>query len=889
MKFLKLFNQTIIRDLVRNPTRTLLTLTGVALGIAVVVAVQLANDRAIGSFSDSMDLLNGGADLQIAANGRPLDESLIGELSWVWDVGAMTAIVEGRLQRVAPDDQTLFGQESIPVFGVDLLSDVPFRTREAGSRTREEEARTREVPSRTSEADSPPGGGNLSLDLSRPQFIDLLVSPNSIVVPRTLAEEWDVEEGETVDLLVANREQPFTVATVLDNSGVARAFDGGIVFMDIAAAQLAMNRLGEIDRVDVVLDDVATLEAVAERIRVQLPDSVMVYPPQDTTAETERMTRAFRYNLTAMSYIALVVGMILIYNTLNIAVVRRRGEIGALRTLGVTRRTIGGMFLSEAVLLGAVGAIGGIWIGEVLARGAGALVSRTIAMVYTGAPGGASGGGLDPVLFIEMILLGGGVAAIAGTGPALRASGISPVDAMRERIGAGPAARTWSLMGLAALGLGSLLAFAPPVGGFPFPGYAAGVLFIAGFCLLSPLFARAMLTVPGKMAAALMPAEGRLAVETIRGRQSRVVVAVMSLAIAVSMLASVAIMVASFRDTIVVWIDQTLQGDLYMRPAASGGDRGRNAMAPEAIQALDGVAGIAAVDRYRAVTIDYNGFPAFMAAGEFETLAAHSRMLFMDGQDTSTIAERLIGQNRVVVSEPFAVRHGVATADTIALPTPDGFAPFEVAGVFFDYSNEGGMVVMDRGTYLNRFEDDAVSNVAIYLEPGADAELVRDAIVERMDGVGARIATNGELRAQVLRVFDQTFEVTYALEAIALAVAVLGIANTLAALILERRQELAMLRFIGASRGQIRRTIMIESGLIGVLGGAIGLVLGGIQSVLLIYVINFQSFGWTIQFDLPTGFLAQSVVAVLLATLVAGLYPAALALRMDPIEGIRAE
>ena len=690
MKFLKLFNQTIIRDLVRNPTRTLLTLTGVALGIAVVVAVQLANDRAIGSFSDSMDLLNGGADLQIAANGRPLDENLIGELSWVWDVGAMTAIVEGRLQRVAPGDQTLFGQESIPVFGVDLLSDVPFRTREAGSRTRAAEARTRDVPFRTSEADTPRGGGNLSLDLSRSQFIDLLVSPNSIVVPRALADEWNVEEGETVDLLVANREQPFTVATVLDNSGVARAFDGRIVFMDIAAAQLAMNRLGEIDRVDVVLGDAATLEAVAERIRVQLPDSVMVYPPEDTTAETERMTRAFRYNLTAMSYIALVVGMILIYNTLNLAVVRRRGEIGALRTLGVTRRTIGGMFLSEAVLLGAVGAIGGIWIGEVLARGAGALVSRTIAMIYTGAPGGAYVGGLDPVLYIKMILLGGGVAAVAGTGPALRASGISPVEAMRERIGAGPAARAWSLMGLAALGLGSLLGFAPPVGGFPFPGYAAGVLFIAGFCLLSPLFTRAMLVVPGKMAAALMPAEGRLAVETIRGRQSRVVVAVMSLAIAVSMLASVAIMVASFRDTIVVWIDQTLQGDLYMRPAASGGDRGRNAMAPEAIQALDGVAGIAAVDRYRAVTIDYNGFPAFMAAGEFETLAAHSRMLFMDGQDTSTIAERLIGQNRVVVSEPFAVRHGVATADTIALPTPEGFAPFEVAGVFFDYSNEGG-------------------------------------------------------------------------------------------------------------------------------------------------------------------------------------------------------
>ena len=196
---------------------------------------------------------------------------------------------------------------------------------------------------------------------------------------------------------------------------------------------------------------------------------------------------------------------------------------------------------------------------------------------------------------------------------------------------------------------------------------------------------------------------------------------------------------------------------------------------------------------------------------------------------------------------------------------------------------------MDRSTYLDRFDDLAISNVAIYLEPTADADVVRAAIAERLDGAGARIATNGELRAQVLRLFDQTFEVTYALEVIALAVAVLGVANTLAALILERRQEMAMLRFIGASRTQIRRVIMMESGLIGLLGGVIGLVLGGILSLLLVYVINYQSFGWTIQFTLPAGFLVQSLVVVLVATVIAGLYPAAIALKMDPIEGIRAE
>ena len=278
-----------------------------------------------------------------------------------------------------------------------------------------------------------------------------------------------------------------------------------------------------------------------------------------------------------------------------------------------------------------------------------------------------------------------------------------------------------------------------------------------------------------------------------------------------------------------------------------------------------------------------------MAAGEFETLSAYSRLLFMDGRETEEVANRLIGQNRVVVSEPFSIRHGVGPNDSISLPTPEGLLPFEVEAVFYDYSNEGGMVVMDRSTYLDRFDDLAISNVAIYLEPTADADVVRAAIAERLDGAGARIATNGELRAQVLRLFDQTFEVTYALEVIALAVAVLGVANTLAALILERRQEMAMLRFIGASRTQIRRVIMMESGLIGLLGGVIGLVLGGILSLLLVYVINYQSFGWTIQFTLPAGFLVQSLVVVLVATVIAGLYPAAIALKMDPIEGIRAE
>ena len=249
-----------------TPLRTLLTLTGVALGIAVVVAVHLANDRAIGSFNDSLRILNGRPDLQIAANGLDLDENLVGELSWVWDVGVMTAIIEGRIHLEIPSD-TPFRGESLRLFGVDLLSDAPFRTYMLTE-----------------------GGRDLGGDIAREDFIDLLVEPDAVIIPaRPWRMSWNVAVGDTVSFLIANRFREFTLGAVLTDEGIARAFDGKIVFMDIAAAQLVFGRLGKIDRIEVLLEDSSMADAVAERIHIQLPESVVVYRPEDTTGETEKV------------------------------------------------------------------------------------------------------------------------------------------------------------------------------------------------------------------------------------------------------------------------------------------------------------------------------------------------------------------------------------------------------------------------------------------------------------------------------------------------------------------------------------------------------------------------------------------------------------------------
>jgi putative ABC transport system permease protein len=362
----------------------------------------------------------------------------------------------------------------------------------------------------------------------------------------------------------------------------------------------------------------------------------------------------------------------------------------------------------------------------------------------------------------------------------------------------------------------------------------------------------------------------------------------MSLTITVAMLVSVAIMVSSFRDTLVVWVDGTLGGDLYIRPAPPGATNPGNVLDPDLPRLVAAIPGVAAIERFRSVRIQFRGFPALIAGSDFETLAARSGLLFVNGEATADVATRLRGEDRVVVSEPLAVRHGLETGDTILLPTPSGVAPFRIEAVFYDYSSEGGLIVIDRGTLIRHRDDEAVSTLAVYLDTNADTLSVQGAIAEAA-GPRIRISAYASIRDQILRVFDQTFEVTYALEVIALAVAMLGIANTLAALVLERRPELAMLRFVGAARGQIRRMVVLEAGFIGLLGAGFGLLLGLLLSLLLVYVINFQSFGWTIQLSIPAGFLAQAILAVLVATLAAGLYPSRLALRVDPLRGIRAE
>jgi putative ABC transport system permease protein len=365
--------------------------------------------------------------------------------------------------------------------------------------------------------------------------------------------------------------------------------------------------------------------------------------------------------------------------------------------------------------------------------------------------------------------------------------------------------------------------------------------------------------------------------------------AVGALVMGAALLVSVAVMVGSFRSTVETWIAQTLKADLYVRSGTPSArfDTFLDPALEGTVQALDVVA---AVDAYRGFEYEHRGERVQVGGAETAVLAGYGRLLFMDGADSAEVLARLPGRLAAVVSEPLARRFHLARGDVFPLRTPSGEVPLEIEGVYQDYSSERGTVLMDRGTLRSLYRDPRVNALAVYLKPGVPPETGRQALLTAA-GPDKRlfVRSNAELRVEVLRIFDQTFAITWAMELIALAVAVMGILAALTALILERSHEIAVLRYLGATRFQVQAMVLWEAGLLGSVGCALGAAVGGVLSLLLIYVINLQSFGWTIRLDPPWGFLLASLGLVAFATLGAGIYPARTASRLDTQRALNQE
>ncbi|HTF24273.1 MAG TPA: FtsX-like permease family protein [Candidatus Limnocylindria bacterium] len=851
MPRLLLFYRLMVRPLFREPLRAALIVLAVALGVAVVLAIDLAGDAAAGSFRSSMETLAGDSNLEIIASGGVPEDVVATLASLPYPIR-----ISPRLEDFAVIADT---KKSLPLIGLDLVA-------EAGAFEENSTA-----------------GANLSRPpRTSPETFEHLGDSDAIWVGASLGRKPD----DRLQLLINDHVREYTVRGVYaDSNGNESA-----IVMDLAVAQHALARYGRVDRILLKVPKTPRLEDWQQRLRTVLPAGVEVRPQGTGTNENRRMLAAFRWNLRLLSYISLVVGAFLIYNAISVSVVRRRPDIGIVRALGAGRATILAAFVGEAACFGLAGALIGLPLGSFMATGAVRLMSTTVESLYVSSrPGPIE---LNAASLLLALAIGVGVAVLSACSPAREASLVSPVEAMARgrREYDARVHKTRDLWLALALGLlATAAARAPAVAGKPLFGYLAAILLVAASALAIPAFAAALTSLFSRFIGKLLGIEGMLASRSLAASLRRTSVLVGALSTAIAMMTSVGIMVGSFRETVMLWMNDRLPADLYLRPAGSPAADRHPTISLDLTQKIEALPGVEAVARLRAYEISYDGMPVTLASIDPQALRKSRRSDFFSGRPIEQVFAELRDSNAVIISEPFTYKHHVRAGDSITLSLGAAQATFRIADIYYDYSSERGNIVMSRSTMLRYLPDPTPSNLAVYVAPGTQVETVRVEIEKAAAGHRVLMFSNRDLRAEAIRIFDRTFAITYGLEAVAVIVAVMGIAGALLALVIDRRREFGLLRFLGAATGQVRKLILVEAGLLGLLANLAGLALGFALSLILIYVINKQSFGWTIRFHWPVEVLLGALTVVYGATVLAGFYPAQVAVRLNSLEVVHEE
>ena len=830
----------IVRPMVRDRARALLTLSAVALGVAVIVAVDLAGEASMGSFRASLESLQGSASHEITQVGG-IPEAAYGELARLQEPLAFSPRIEGFA--LLPGTG-----EEVPLFGVDLVGDTTLG--EMGGRPLRDAAELLDVP--------------------------------SVWVSASLG----VSPGDTLPVAAGDRRMELEVQGVVEPSGVGA---GPFLLVDIALAQRLLARTGRLDRIYVHTPRGDERDWTA-RLAAVLPPAASILPAGTRTDDNRRMLRAFRWNLRMMSYTTILVGAFLIYNTVTAYVVRRRQQIGIVRAVGASRAMVRAAFLIEGAVFGAVGAMAGLVLGRLLAVGAVEAVGGTVSSLYVSSTPGEIALGTGTVA--TGLAAGLGMSLLSAWWPAREAAGVAPTEAMAQArldYRTRTASRRSAVAALALVALAVACCFVPPVDRIPFGGYLAPILLAAACATVSPRFSALALAAAGRLLAAPLGVIASVAARGLAASLGRTSVIVTAMAVAIGLVVSMGVTVGSFRATVADWLESRLKADFYVSPVADGGRGAASTMSEDVAARLEAVPGVMDVGRFRTYSVRYDGSPATLGLADVDLYRRHSGIDFFAGPAPETIWRALEAGEGVIASELFSYRHGVAPGDTIRLALGTGPVALAVAGVFYDYSGERQLLIGDRRALLAHLPDPRLSSAGVYLEPGADFEEARAALGRAVSGRGIEVTPTRALREQAILVFDRTFTITYALEAIAMLVAILGMAEALLNLVYDRRSELALLRMHGASLAQVRRLVLVQAGLLGVLASLMGLALGAASSQVLLRVIHKQSFGWSLPLHWPWEFLAAVLAGIVVASVVAGLYPARIGARLVPVEVLRAE
>ena len=825
------------RFFTHHPWQLWLTLLSIALGTAVMIAVDLANTTANQSFRQSVAVLTGSLTHEITASQGEVPEAIYSRLRVQWGIRESIPQVEGVIN-IAGYQYTLLGLDPFANFSG---SDIKF-----------------EYP-----ADTIPR---------------LLTEPNSVLISSVLANRLNIMSGDVLIATVNNQEFKLTVLAIVDTRD--NEYLANLVITDIATAQELLNKLGFLTRIQLKLDDIQVTT-----LKQQLPARLKLGSYENQQQSFSQMTEAFRINLTAMSLLAVLVGAFLVYNTMTFSVLQRRQTFAINRMVGTTGRQLFQHMLMEASILGLVGSVLGVMLGILLGQGLLILVTQTISDLYVSVDAS------ELIITPSQVLKGIGItlsAVLAATlAPALEAARVQPVFVYRvshlEQTGQ-RLSRRLMYAGIICMLLSPLLIVLSERG--LIIGFMALFIFIVGYSLVVPA------TLKGIMRwLHYLPSFSLYQRMTLRGVQaslSRTSLAIVALSIAVSATVGVSIMVGSFRASVADWLEETLQSDLYISATLSDTSRIEGTLDPHWLQRVQTLPDVVSVSTGRNAKLEINDTKVPMLVLKPGEHSGRGFKYLNAARDD--VWQSFLSHDVLLVSEPFAYHQQVKAGDRVTVQTDvAGKVELEIAGVYQDYSATQGMVVLPRRVYEKYWSDRGISTIGLMLSTDADVAAITQQL-HAWAGESEKavlVRSNKTIRDFSLKVFDRTFAITNVLRVLVVIVAFIGVFSALMALFLEKGREYSILRATGITPTQLRRLVLLQSGLIGLLAGLLSLPLGWVMSEILIEVINRRSFGWTMQSYFFASLPIQALLLSVFAALLAGVYPTRRISRISLRDGLR--
>ena len=830
-----------MRYALQRPWQTVLNILGITVGVMMVVAVDLANNSAREAFDKSLELLSGQISHQISGGSDGLPDALFTRVK-----------TELGLQKAAPSlsgEVRVNGQE-LTLLGIDVISEAAMQRSRPG------------LPDQVFAVT-----GN---------FIAAIGRTRSVVMEESLAQSLGLEAGDTFTLSTMNASHQAELAAVFESADATLAEN--LVLADIAAAQKLLDRPGRLDTIDLTLDD----EAVAQ-LRSWLPANLMLVEVPGRNDNLQQMSEAFHINLLAMSLLSLLVAGLLIYNTVTLSVIQRQQTLGIFRAQGVTRQQVFTLVILENAALGLIASVLGVVAGFLLGRFLVSMVTATIDNLYFNLP--VKSFFVDPWVLLKGLVLGMLLSIASAVLPAMRAALSRPVTLQHQAAVNSEWQRKIHLLALPGilLLLGGRLMLIPEYGSL-ITGFVALTLMVFGFCLLVPGLLYLLLQLLLLISQRWIGLPGVMALRNASSAINRTGLAVAALCVAVSVTVGVGVMVGSFRGTVIIWLEQSLPGDMQLTAASA--DTLREGFPDELLDELYRIDGIE--EYYFSVLQQVESEFGPLRLGVNAIPAIEKFYLKETSPDGLTAFDT--GQG-VFISEPLAYLQKIELEDSVSLLTETGLRQFPVKGIFFDYTSGIGMVQMHDSLYEGYWASQPRTPLSLKINPLSNEDVVETAVREILSTYdnGFTLVSNRQLREITLQIFDRTFAITNVLRLLAILVAFIGVVSTLMALQLERLREFAILRATGMTPWQVSSLILKQTAVLGICAGVLALPLGLMMSEVLIDVINRRSFGWSMQHFLPESVLIEGFLLALIAALLGGLYPAWRAAKIMPAMALREE